>query len=84
VVNALKQSGVSLLPIGVVAVTGDFDRGELVVCVTEEGKEFARGLVNYSSDDINKIKQQNSLDIEQLIGFVNEAEVIHCDNLVLV
>lgn len=84
VVNALKQSGVSLLPIGVVAVTGSFDRGELVVCVTEEGKEFARGLVNYSSDDINKIKQQNSLDIEKLIGFVNEAEVIHCDNLVLV
>ncbi|MEO1888685.1 MAG: glutamate 5-kinase [Cycloclasticus sp.] len=83
-VDALKRPGVSLLPIGVVAVTGCFERGELVACVTEDGKEVARGLVNYSSGDIDKIKQQNSANIETLIGFVNETEVIHCDNLVLV
>lgn len=81
--HAIKTLGVSLLSIGIVSLTGDFDRGELVVCLTEDGKEFARGLVNYSSADIDKIKQRNSSDIESLLGFVNEAEVIHCDNLVL-
>jgi len=83
-VQAIKKSGVSLLPIGVIAVKGDFDRGELVVCVNEEGKELARGLVNYSSIDIDKIKQNNSSEIERLIGFVGESEIIHRDNLVLV
>lgn len=82
--QAIKRSGVSLLPIGVVSVKGSFDRGELVVCVNEKGKELARGLVNYSSTDIDKIKQNKSSEIERLIGFVGESEIIHRDNLVLV
>jgi glutamate 5-kinase len=81
--QAIKRSGVSLLPIGVVAVNGEFARGELVVCVNESGEELARGLVNYSSTDIDKIKQNNSSEIERLLGYVGESEVIHRDNLVL-
>lgn len=82
-VNALKQSGVSLLAAGVLAVKGTFERGDLVTCVDQSGTEFARGLVNYASNDIEKIKQSKSSDIERLIGFVAEAELIHRDNMVL-
>jgi len=82
--QAIKKSGVSLLPIGVVGVEGGFDRGELVACVSESGKELARGLVNYSSVEIDVIKRNKSSEIEHLIGFVGEPEIIHRDNLVLV
>lgn len=82
--EALKKAGVSLLPVGIIGVKGDFERGELVSCVSEEGKELARGLVNYNSEDIDKIKQNKSSDIESLLGFVGEQEIIHRDNLVLV
>ena len=81
--RAIKKSGVSLLPIGVVAVNGEFDRGELVACLNRDGKELARGLVNYSSADIDAIKQNKSTEIERLLGFVGESEIIHRDNLVL-
>jgi glutamate 5-kinase len=83
-VKALIMSGVSLLPVGIVKVEGDFDRGDLVACCGAGGKELARGLVNYNSADIEKIKQNKSTAIEGLLGFVNESEVIHRDNLVLV
>ncbi|HAI97174.1 MAG: glutamate 5-kinase [Cycloclasticus sp.] len=83
-VEAIKKSGVSLLPIGVLSVNGDFDRGELVACLDENGRELARGLVNYSAVDINKIKRSNSMEIERLLGYVNESEIIHRDNLVLI
>jgi len=82
--QAIKKSGVSLLPIGVVGVKGGFERGELVACVSESGKELARGLVNYSSIEIDVIKRNKSSEIEHLIGFVGEPEIIHRDNLVLV
>ncbi|MBV1913110.1 MAG: glutamate 5-kinase [Cycloclasticus sp.] len=82
--QAIKQSGVSLLPIGVVGVKGCFDRGDLVACVSESGKELARGLVNYSSVEIDTIKRNKSSEIERLIGFVGEPEIIHRDNLVLI
>jgi len=82
-VKAIKKSGVSLLPVGVVSVAGEFDRGELVACISKEGKEFARGLVNYSSADIAKMQQCKSTDIEVCLGFIGESEVIHRDNLVL-
>ncbi|KXJ48413.1 MAG: glutamate 5-kinase [Cycloclasticus sp. Phe_18] len=82
--QAIKQSGVSLLPIGVVGVKGSFDRGDLVACVSESGKELARGLVNYSSVEIDTIKRNKSSEIERLIGFVGEPEIIHRDNLVLI
>lgn len=83
-VNALKQSGRSLLPIGVVSLSGQFQRGEMVVCVNQQNQEVARGLVNYSAADAQKIIGQSSSAIERLLGY-NEGEfLIHCDNLVLV
>ena len=81
--EALKYLGKSVLPVGVVAVKGVFNRGDLVLCMNADGKEIARGLVNYDAQDISKIKQRNSSDIESLLGFVAEAELIHRDNLVL-
>lgn len=81
--KVLKNAGKSLLPIGVTAVKGRFDRGDLVSCITEEGNEVARGLVNYSSDETKAIMRQPSSRIEELLGYVDEPELIHRDNLVL-
>ena len=83
-VKVLRESGRSLLPVGVSAVEGRFARGEVVACVDSDGKEIARGLVNYSSSETQLIKGQPSQKIEELIGYVDEPELIHRDNLVLV
>jgi len=82
-VNALQKSGVSLLSIGVLEVNGSFSRGDLVACFTEDGELVARGLINYASVDIDKIKGQKSSAIEAVLGFIDEAEIMHRDNLVL-
>jgi glutamate 5-kinase len=82
-VRALTRDGKSLLPIGVVAVSGRFDRGEVVGCFTKDGREIARGLVNYSADDAARIAQKPSSQIDALLGYVDEPELIHRDNLVL-
>jgi glutamate 5-kinase len=81
--RVLKEDGKSLLPIGVTAVDGDFHRGDLVACVDMEGKEVARGLVNYGADETRAIMRQPSSQIECLLGYVDEPELIHRDNLVL-
>jgi glutamate 5-kinase len=81
--RVLREDGKSLLPIGVTAVDGDFHRGDLVACVDMEGKEVARGLVNYGADETRIIMRQPSSRIEQLLGYVDEPELIHRDNLVL-
>ena len=65
------------------AVEGDFDRGALVSCLSPEGKEIARGLVNYSSADAKRILRTPSNAIELRLGYVDEPELIHRDNLVL-
>lgn len=83
-VKKLCGSGSSLLAVGVSVVQGEFSRGEIVSCVTKEGKEIARGLVNYSSSDVDKIKGKASKEIESLLGYVDDAELIHRDNLVLI
>ena len=83
-VRVLKESGRSLLPIGVTAVSGAFERGDLVACVSRDGLEVARGLVNYGLDDAQKLCGQPSQNIEALLGYVDEPELIHRDNLVLV
>ncbi len=83
-VRVLKEQGKSLLPVGVIQVEGDFSRGEMVACVDEQGTEIARGLVNYNADESRKIMRQPSEKIEQLLGYVDEPELIHRDNLVLV
>ena len=82
-VKVLREAGKSLLPVGVTAVEGDFVRGEVVACISGDGKEIARGLVNYSADEARQIMRQPSDKIEELLGYVDEPELIHRDNLVL-
>ncbi len=82
-VRALKEDGKSLLPIGVTAVSGEFERGEAVTCLDGAGREIARGLINYNAQETRKILGQPSSQIERILGYVDEAELIHRDNLVL-
>ncbi|MFA7242957.1 MAG: glutamate 5-kinase [Sulfuricellaceae bacterium] len=82
-VKALREEGKSLLPIGVAALTGDFGRGEVVTCLDRQGREIARGLANYSADEARKILCHASSEIEAMLGYVDEPELIHRDNLVL-
>ena len=81
--RAVHSQGKSLLPIGVVEVQGEFARGDVVACVDESGREIARGLVNYASGDARRIARRPSTEIETILGFVEEAELIHRDNLVV-
>ncbi len=76
------MSGRSLLPVGVTAVIGDFARGAAVSCRTEDGCEIARGLINYSSSEVRRISRHASQDIEGLLGYIDEEELIHRDNMV--
>jgi len=82
-VRALKTDGKSLLPIGVFEVAGEFERGEVVSCLDPLGHEIARGLVNYSSIETRKILKSPSHEIEARLGYIDEPELIHRDNLVL-
>jgi len=82
-VKALTRDGKSLLPIGVVEVSGDFQRGEVVACLDPQGREVARGLANYSCEETRRIMRRPSGEIESLLGYVDEPELIHRDNLVL-
>ncbi len=80
----LRDEGKSLLPIGVVAVEGDFHRGDVIAVRSPSGLEMARGLTNYSATEARLIARKPSSQIAGLLGFVNEPELIHRDNLVLV
>jgi len=82
-VTALVRDGKSLLPIGVVAVDGDFERGEAVACLDPARREVARGLVNYSATESRSIMRRPSSEIEARLGYIDEPELIHRDNLVL-
>jgi glutamate 5-kinase len=82
-VRALARDGKSLLPIGVVACSGTFERGEVVACCDPEGREIARGLVNYSAAETQRIMRKPSSEIAQLLGYIDEPELIHRNNLVL-
>ncbi len=82
-VKVLRSEGKSLLPVGVVAVDGSFERGDVVACLDEQGQEIARGLVNYSSAETARILRQTSNQIASILGYVDEAELIHRDNLIL-
>ncbi len=80
---ALTEKGKSLLPSGVIAVEGIFSFGDSSTCCTPMGDEFARGLVNYGSKDLEQIKGQKTSAIQSILGFKGYDEVIHRDNLVL-
>jgi glutamate 5-kinase len=82
-VRALARGGKSLLPVGVTGLQGEFERGALVACEDPQGREVARGLVNYSSAETRQIMGHPSGEIEALLGYVDEPELIHRDNLVL-
>jgi glutamate 5-kinase len=77
------RSGRSLLPIGVTAVEGEFERGAVVACRDHNGREIARGLINYSSSESRRIARKPSNEIEALLGYIDAPELIHRDNLVL-
>lgn len=82
-VKVLRESGRSLLPVGVTGVEGGFERGEMVACVSPEGQEVARGLVNYSAAETVRIMGRASDKIESILGYLDEPELIHRDNIVL-
>jgi glutamate 5-kinase len=79
----LRDEGKSLLPIGVVEVEGEFHRGDVIAVRTSTGAEVARGLANYSSAEARIIARKPSSQIEGLLGYASEPELIHRDNLVL-
>ncbi|MCF8171306.1 MAG: glutamate 5-kinase [Candidatus Methylopumilus sp.] len=82
-IKALVLEGKSLLPIGVRAVEGEFEPGDVVACVDSAGKECARGLVNYSSADTRRIMGQPSAQIADILGVMPESELMHRDNLIV-
>ena len=79
--TALASGGRSLLPIGVTSVVGRFARGDVVACIGPDGREVARGIVNYASNDAARIAGRPSGEIASLLGFVDEPELIHRTNL---
>ena len=81
--RALRQGGKSLLPVGVLQVQGEFARGDVVSCVGPDGREVARGLANYSSAETRQIARKPSSEIAATLGFIEEPELIHRDNLVV-
>jgi glutamate 5-kinase len=81
--RALRSGGKSLLPIGVTEVQGEFARGDVIACVDAQGSEVARGLVNYSASQARQIARRPTAEIEAVLGFIEEPELIHRDNLVL-
>ncbi len=82
-VRVLKDQGKSLLPVGVKAVQGQFQRGEMVACVDEDGNEVARGLINYGASEAARIIGKPSHQIVVLLGYQGEPELLHRDNMVL-
>ena len=82
-VRVLREGGKSLLPVGVRQVQGDFSRGEVVSCVDANGREVARGLVNYDAADARRIAGARTAQIAERLGWVDDAELIHRDNLVV-
>ena len=82
-VKVLRDQGKSLLPVGAVKVEGNFERGDVVACLDEQGQEVARGLVNYSAAETARILRTPSNEIAQILGYVDESELIHRDNLIL-
>jgi glutamate 5-kinase len=82
-IKVLKTAGKSLLAVGVIGVEGRFGRGEVVACVDSNGREVARGLVNYPAEEVKRLLGQSSDHIEKILGYVAEPELIHRDNMVV-
>jgi glutamate 5-kinase len=82
-VQKLTTEGKSLLSIGVIGVAGEFGRGDVITCTNEAGRAIARGMTNYSSAETRRIMGRPSAAILEILGFVEEPELIHRDNMVL-
>ena len=82
-IRVLRQSGSSLLAVGVTDISGDFHTGDLVSCANRDGQEIARGLINYSAREVEQIKGLPSSAIFEALGYRSEPELIHRDNLVV-
>ncbi len=82
-VTKLREEGKSLLPIGMIEVQGEFHRGDIIAVKDAAGREVARGLANYASSEARRIVKRPSSEIESVLGFITEQEMIHRDNLVL-
>ena len=83
-VKALVEGGKSLLPSGIISVEGNFDIGDSVYCIDTKGNRIAKGLTNYSSSEMQKIKGGKTSEIEKILGYKYSEEAIHRDNLVLI
>jgi glutamate 5-kinase len=82
-VKVLQQQGRSLLAVGVTQVKGQFTRGELVSCIDTDGQEIARGLVNYNSAEAARIQGQGTEHFAEILGYREDDELIHRDNMVV-
>ena len=82
-VRKLQSEGKSLLPVGMVAVDGEFSRGDVIAVRDAQGKEVARGLANYSSAEARLLCKHASSEVEQLLGYRGEPEMVHRDNMVV-
>ena len=81
--RVVRKQGRSLLPVGVKSLEGDFHRGDMVACVDLQGRELARGLVNYSAQEARRIAGRSSGAFESILGYCGDDELIHRDNLVV-
>ncbi|WP_027366197.1 glutamate 5-kinase [Desulfotruncus alcoholivorax] len=81
--RAIQNNGRSLLPSGITGVEGDFDIGNTVSIISPDGKEIARGIVNYTAAEVDRIKGKKTADIEHILGYKDFDEVIHRDNMAL-
>ena len=81
--QALFEHGSSLLPIGVTAVEGDFERGDTIGVYTTKGREIARGLARYHANDVRRIQSQHSRQIQSILGYEYGDAVIHRNDLIL-
>ena len=79
----LREGGASLLPVGVTDVGGEFERGDVIAVVDQDGREIARGLSNYASAEARLIRRAPTAQIESILGFIEQPELIHRDNMVL-
>jgi glutamate 5-kinase len=79
--KAILEDGKSLLPSGIIGVEGNFEAGDAVTCVDQEGAPLANGLVNYSAAEITRIMGLKTSEVEEALGYKDYDEVIHRDNL---
>lgn len=83
-IRAVTQNGKSLLPSGIIQIEGHFDVGDAISCVDSNGHKIAKGLTNYSSIDLDRIRGKKTSEIEHILGFKYSDEVINRDNLVVI